>query len=159
MGHRNSLTLMLHFEGDTDLAQPPHDAWAKLSDARFLVQCVPGVEKVVQAEPGDAKCVLRPGLSFVRGTLEVTAKIVEAVVDEKVRIACHGKGIGSSNDLDLALAFAPKDAGTRIHWIADVKNLSGLLRAVPSGLLQAAAQKVIAQVWDAAKKKLEEKPK
>jgi carbon monoxide dehydrogenase subunit G len=138
---------MLRFEGDTNFPQPPAAVFARLSDARFLVQCIPGVESVSQAEPTVAVCVLRTGFSFIRGTLEITLRVVEAVEPQLLRFHAHGKGIGSSNDVEAVLNFAPLDGGTRIHWSADITNLTGLIKAVPQGLLKGAAQKVIADVW------------
>ena len=35
---------MLQFEGDRDFTLAPADLWAKLTDARFLVQCIPDVD-------------------------------------------------------------------------------------------------------------------
>jgi len=147
---------MLHFEGDTDFPQPPAAVFAKLSDARFLVQCIPGVEQVNTSEPAESICILRPGFSFVRGTLEITVQIVEATDASKIRALAHGKGIGSSNDVEAVLLLAPQDGGTRVHWTADVTNLGGLLKAIPQGLLRGAAQKVIADVWESIRVKLAE---
>ncbi len=138
---------MLHFEGDTDFSQAPAVVWTKLRDTRFLVDCIPGVESVSQAEADTAVCVLRPGFSFIRGTLEITLRVVEAAENTSLRVTAHGKGIGSGNDVETALTFIAHDGGTRIHWTADITNLTGLIKAVPQGLLKGAAQKVIGDVW------------
>jgi carbon monoxide dehydrogenase subunit G len=138
---------MLHFEGTREFAQPPADVLAKLSDARFLVQCIPGVESVSQAEPDRAVCVLRPGFAFVRGTLELTLRVVDRIPGTSARVLVHSKGIGTTSDVEAALALAARDAGTRVQWTADVKELGGLLKAVPQGLIKASAQKVIADAW------------
>jgi carbon monoxide dehydrogenase subunit G len=138
---------MLHFEGDSDLARSPADVSAKLSDARFLVQCIPGVQSVASAEADRAVCTLRPGFSFVRGNLEVTLRVVERVAEKSARLALHSKGVGSTSELDVELTFGPNDCGTRVHWTADLTQLGGLLKAVPQGLIKGAAQKVIADAW------------
>lgn len=145
---------MLHFEGDKEFPQPPAELWAKLSDARFLVECVPGVETVAKAEPTEAVWILRPGLSFMRGTLEITLTITEAVADTSVRVLAHSRGIGSTSTVESVLLFTPQANGTRIHWTADLKELGGLLKAVPQGLLKASAQKVISDVWAEVEAKL-----
>jgi carbon monoxide dehydrogenase subunit G len=121
--------------------------WAKLSDARTLADCVPGVESVARAEPQEVVCTIRPGLAFVRGTLEVTVRVVEAVPDTTLRYAVLSKGIGSSSEVEAVLALAPHDGGTRVHWTATVTQLGGLLKAVPQGLIRGAAEKVIADAW------------
>ena len=145
---------MLHFEGDKDIARGPAEIYAKLSDARFLVQCIPGGQPVGEPEPDRAVCKVRPALSFVTGALEVTVQVVERVPDSAVRVAIHSKGIGSSSDVDSALLLTPQEGGTRLHWVADVTRLGGLLKAVPSGLIRGAAQKVIGEVWDNVEAKL-----
>jgi len=145
---------MVRFEGDRDLALAPADAWAKLTDARFLVQCIPDVEKVTDVQPDRAALVLRPGFAFVRGTLDVTLQVVEAVSPASARVLLHSKGIGSSSDVEATLALAPQGEGTRVHWVAEVKSLGGLLKMVPSGLVRGAAQKVVGDVWNGIEAKL-----
>jgi carbon monoxide dehydrogenase subunit G len=145
---------MLRFEGDKEFPYPAADLWARLSDAQFLVQCVPGIDTVKRAEPGTAVWTLRPGLSFVRGTMEVTLTVAETVPDSLIRLLVHSKGIGTSSDVEVVFTLIPQETGTRIHWTTEVKALGGLLKAVPQGLIKASAQKVIADVWTQAEKKL-----
>jgi carbon monoxide dehydrogenase subunit G len=145
---------MLHFEGDRDFSRPPGEVWARLSDARFLIQCIPDAEPVGQPEAHTAACKLRPGFAFVRGTLEVTIRVSEAVEPSDVRLALHSKGIGASSDVEAALHFTAQGGGTRAHWTADVKSLGGLLKLVPQGLIRGAADKVINDVWKQVEAKL-----
>ena len=145
---------MLQFEGDNEFPYPTAELWARLSDARFLVQCVSGIDAVKLAEPAVAVWTLRPGLSFARGTLEVTLTVVEAVPSSSVRLLIHSKGIGASSDVEVMFTLIPQDNGTRIHWTTEVTQLGGLLKAVPHGLIKGAAQKVIADVWAEAEVKL-----
>jgi carbon monoxide dehydrogenase subunit G len=145
---------MLHFEGDTDFAQPLATVWSKLTDVNFVIDCIPDLQSVTHKDAEQFTCIVRPGFSFIRGTLEVTLKLADQVMEQSLRVKGHGKGIGSSNDVEVGMSFAPLGEGTRIHWIADVTNLGGLLKAMPKGLLQAAAQKVIGDVWASVKAKL-----
>ena len=120
---------MLHFEGDRDLPRPAPEVWVKLRDARFLVQCVPGVESVAESGPDRAVCTLRPGFAFVRGTLELTLQVVEVEAGKAARLLLHSKGIGTTSDVEAAYTVEPHDAGTHLHWTADVNDLGGLLKA------------------------------
>ena len=149
---------MLQFEGDKVFAQAPSELWAKLSDARFLVQCIPDVESVRDAQADQATLVLRPGFSFVRGTLEVSLRVVDTVEPKSARVVLHSKGIGSSSDVEAALDLAPLGEGTRVHWIAEVKTLGGLLKMVPPGLIRGAAQKVVGAAWVAVEARLNSPP-
>jgi uncharacterized protein len=145
---------MIRFEGDKDFPQPLSQTWTKLSDARFLVQCIPGVESVAHAEKSKAQCVLRPGFAFVRGTLELTLEIVEITPGSAERLLLHSKGIGSSSDVEANLTLSPSDRGTAVHWTAEIKTLGGLLKAIPQGLIKASAQKVVADALTAVEGKL-----
>jgi carbon monoxide dehydrogenase subunit G len=138
---------MPRFEGDREFSLSQEESWAKLTDARFLVQCIPDVESVTEQEADQAQLVLRPGFSFVRGTLEVSLRVVDAVHPSSARVLLQSKGIGNSSDVEAALQVTPREGGSRVHWAAEIKSLGGLLKMVPSGLIQGAAQKVIADVW------------
>ena len=144
----------MRFEGNRDIPQPSAAVWQRLSDARFLVQCVPDVESVSASEADRAVCIIRPGFAFVRGTLQLTIQVAEATPENRVRLFLQTKGIGSSSAAQASLVLIPQDAGTRIDWTVDVQSVGGLLKAVPQGLIKAAAQKVIADVWTSVDAKL-----
>ena len=133
---------MLRFEGSKDLPQTPAEVWNKLSDARFLVQCVPGMESVARAERTSAVCTLRPGFAFVRGTLELSLQVVDAVPDTSARL----------------WSVQPQGSGSRLTWSVEIKSLGGLLKAVPQGLIKATAQKVIDDALATVAAKVAAKP-
>jgi carbon monoxide dehydrogenase subunit G len=138
---------MLQFEGDKTFPLPPKDVFAKLSDARFLVECIPGREAVKLAEEKKAVCTQRPGFAFVRGTMELTIEVTEATADSSICFSQQAHGIGTSSTVETVVTLAATDGGTQVHWKAEVKHLGGLLKAIPSGLIRGAANKVIADVW------------
>jgi len=146
---------MLHFEGDRDFAQPPATLWTKLADIQFLARCVPDAQSTSFPEPDVAQVVLRPGLAFVRGTLDLTMRLTDRVEGKSARLHLTTKGIGSSSTVEASYTLAAHDGGSRLHWTADVVQFGGLLKAVPQGLLQAAAQKVIADAWTALEARLQ----
>jgi carbon monoxide dehydrogenase subunit G len=145
---------MIHFDGDKDFPQPPADLWARLTNAHFLVQCIPDVETVTRVDADGAECILRPGFSFVRGTLEITLVVAEKTPTSFARVLSRGKGIGSTSTVEVTLTLTPREQGTSVHWTADITELGGLLKAVPQGLIKAAAQKVIGDVWQRVEAKL-----
>ena len=149
---------MLRFEGDRDFRQVPAELWEKLSDARFLAQCIPDVESVRQAEPSRAEVVLRPGFAFVRGTLDLTLEVADAVAPTSERLVLHARGMGSSSDVEATLELAPQGEGTRVHWAVEIKALGGLLKPVPQGLIRGAAQKVVTDAWAAVDARLAAEP-
>jgi carbon monoxide dehydrogenase subunit G len=147
---------MMRFEGVRELPLSPAAVWQKLSDARFVVRCIPDVESISASQEDRAVCTIRPGLAFIRGSLDLTLQVAEAQPDSKMRWLIHTKGIGSSSDAEVTVTLAAQDSGTRVEWIADVLTLGGLLKAMPHGLIKAAAQKVIADVWMRVETKITE---
>lgn len=145
---------MLHFEGDQQSKQQPAAVHAKLCDTQFLADCLSSGQTITKQEKDTLVFQVRPGFSFARGTLEVTLRIVEATTPTLLRYHVRGKGIGSSNDVEAALTLSAHDDGTRIHWIVDITALGGLLKAVPKGLIHAAAEKVINDLWGTVMAKL-----
>jgi carbon monoxide dehydrogenase subunit G len=145
---------MLRFEDDKTSIAEVSACWAKLADLRFLTQCIPNIESVVQSQPDQVRFKLRPGVSFVRGSLDVTFKIDQLEPGKSARYSIHSQGIGSSSDVEALLTLEPVENGSHLHWTVDVKSLGGLLKALPQGLIKASAQKVIGDIWSAVEKNL-----
>jgi len=149
---------MLRFEGDKRLIPEPVTCWAKLTDLAFLTQCISNIEAVVQSQPDQARFKLRPGVSFVRGTLEVTVKIDQIEPAKSARYSIRSQGIGSSSDVEALLTLTPAENGSRVHWGVEIKSLGGLLKAIPQGLIKASAQKVIGDILAEVETKLNALP-
>lgn len=146
---------MLRFDGRKDFpGLAPAALFEKLSDAQFLVLCVPDVREVDRQDRESAAFTLRPGFAFIRGTLEVTLRVLEATAPGTIRLSLLSKGIGSSSEVETTLTLSALEAGTRVDWVAEVKSLGGLLKAVPHGLVRGAATKVIQDAWSAAEGRL-----
>jgi carbon monoxide dehydrogenase subunit G len=147
---------MLHFEGERDFSQAPAEVWGKLRDARFLVTCIPEATIKGESKRDRAVCSVRPGLAFVAGTLDTTVEILDAKEPTELRFLLSSKGIGTSSEVETSLTITATETGSRVRWAADVKKLGGLLKAVPTGLISAAAQKTIEDVWHGIAKKMGE---
>lgn len=119
----------------------------KLSDARFLVDCIPGNNKILKADAERAECKVKPGFTFAPGSLNATMERAETEPGKSISWNLFGKGIGMSNELQTKLTLSETDGTTVVHWQAEFTKLGGLLKAVPQGLIQGAAQKVIDDVW------------
>lgn len=145
---------MIHLEGDRPFPLPPQDLFPKLTDLGFLVRCLPDVAEVKDVQPATASLVIRPGLAFVRGDLNLIIEKVEESPPATARLLLRTKGIGSTSTVAAGFRLDPAEGGTLLHWTADVQELGGLLKAVPKGFIQGAAQKVITDVLTAIAGKL-----
>ena len=108
---------MLRFEGEKEFPRhPPEEVWAKLSDARFLVQCIPGGEVLGEPEADRAVCKVKPALSFVTGSLAEETRwpgfaaraSAETGVESMVgfRLFIEGDTLGALNLYSLAVSLA-----------------------------------------------------
>lgn len=147
---------MVHLEGTKEFSLPRHELWAKLTDLNFLVDCVPDVSQVREVKKDSASLVLRPGFSFIRGTMDLEIGKLEEVPGEMAKLRMKTKGIGQNSEVESAFNLEDKDAGTLVRWSVDVQHLGGLLKAVPHGLIHAGAQKVVTDLLAGIERKLVE---
>jgi len=139
---------MVRFDGDRLIGLPPDEVYARLTSTEFLVRCLPDVEEVRSVEETHAQIVLRPGFTFVRGSLDLTLKVLDKVPETQARLLLTTKGIGSGSEVEAGWTLEGSGSETKVIWFAEVKNLTGLLKLVPKGLITGAAEKVIHDTWE-----------
>jgi carbon monoxide dehydrogenase subunit G len=145
---------MQPFDGERIFSLPPDQLWPKLRDAAYLATCIPDGTPHAGATRDKAVCTVRPGFSFMRGSIDVTIDVLDSQEPTTLKFSQKSKGIGSTSEVETALTLSAHEQGTKVLWRAEVKNLGGLLKMVPSGLIRGAAQKVIEDVWKGVAEKL-----
>ena len=148
---------MIQFEGHKSFSLPMIELSGKLSDAGFLVNCLPDSEVTV-ATPDKASWKLRPKLSFLSGGgLHSEMTVIAREPGKSITYKIFSKAIGASSTVLTTLVFREAESGTDVDWTGELTEVTGLLKAVPKGLLQGTAQKVIEDVWTAVFAKLTKK--
>jgi carbon monoxide dehydrogenase subunit G len=148
---------MIQFEGDKSFSLPIMEVSLKLSDAGFLVNCLPDSE-ITEATPEKATWKLRPKLSFLTGGLNAEMTATAREPGKSVAFKVSTKTLGASSTVTTTLVFKEAEGGgTLVHWTGELTEVTGLLKAVPKGLLQGTAQKVIDDVWTAVTARLMQK--
>jgi len=140
-------------DGDRDFALPPEELFARLSNAAFLAGCLKDVE-VVRASADEAEWKMRPKLAFMSGSIESVLTITGRASPDEMRASVLSKGIGATAKVETRLTFVPHGEGTRVHWELEIVQLTGLLKLAPKALIQAAAGKVVDDVWQMIESKL-----
>ena len=138
---------MTQLSGEEHFTLEQTEIWARLTDTEFLAGCLPGLERVESDDSAFLVCRVRPGLSFLKGTIKVTLDAYGRQPPDSLRIRVHSKGIGSSALVETAVELTADDGGTRLAWVAEIVELGGLLKPVSRSLIQASARKVIADGW------------
>ena len=145
---------MQPFEGERIFPLPPEQLWPKLRDAAFLTQCIPESTPHEGGTRDKAMATVQPGFSFMRGSLDVTIEVIGGQEPTSITYSQKSKGIGSSSEVQTELTISPHEQGSMVRWRSEIKSMGGLLKLAPTGLLRAAAQKVIEDGWKGVAEKL-----
>jgi carbon monoxide dehydrogenase subunit G len=145
---------MVHFEGDKSFPLSIEEIASKLSNVEFLVGCLPDVQ-ITEIAPDHATWKVKPKLAFLTSSLNIEMHTTGREAGKSVAYQVVAKAIGASSTVAVTLAFtATENGGTAIHWTGDITQVTGLLKMVPTGLLQGSAHKVIEEVWVAVAARL-----
>ncbi|MFO0865113.1 MAG: SRPBCC domain-containing protein [Gemmataceae bacterium] len=136
----------MRFEGSLLLPRTIADVWPLLSDCRWLIQRLPDRTSESLLAEDHAKAVIRPGFSFVRGTLDVELRRRMSEPQSELEYVAASRSVGTRAELTTRMHLNAEDDATRMEWSVEITELGGLLKAVPSGLIRAAAQKAIDDV-------------
>lgn len=127
------------------------DAWAFIMDANKVAECLPGLEKldIVDADNFNAK--VRIGITFIKGTFDFKTRIFDRTPPKHVRLAAHGRGVGSTIDVEATLDLTDlQGGGTRMNWSAEAQ-VGGVIAGVGQDLMNRAAEKVVTDLFQAMK--------
>ena len=146
----------MKLEGSTVINAPRATAYGYLTDANFVGQCAPGVERVEELEPGKRfRVVVSVGFGIVKATFNTDVEFVEKRENEYARIKAVGKAPGSGANVGAELFFTDGEGGaTELKWVADVL-ITGTIAIVANRLMASVTQFMSKQFFDAARAKIE----
>ncbi len=140
------------FSGVESLPAAPAAVFAFLTDPDKMKTVVPDLVSAEKTAPNILKGVVRPGFSFIRGTLKFTMTIAEKTPTSgpgsEAQVTIFSEAIGAKMTVESTMRVEADGAGSKVHWTAQVTQLSGLIAAVPGGLIKAAADKTVRDGWE-----------
>ena len=146
----------LEFGGREVLGAPPERVFAVLTDLDGLPRIIPDVQSSARHDENALTCVVRPGFSFLRGTLSLTITAQDMRPPERADMRTVAKGIGTQITIVSKLKIVADGSGSQLNWQAEITELKGLVAAVSTALVKAAADQVIRQTWANMRKELGE---
>jgi 2-furoyl-CoA dehydrogenase large subunit len=146
----------IEFGGEERFAASPQRLYSLLTDLDAMTGTIPDLVSSEKVDERAMKCVVRPGFSFLRGTMRLTISLGECQPPESATMSVAAHGIGVSMNVVSQLRVAPDDGGSRLTWTARVEELKGLISAVSPGLITAAADQVIRHAWSQVRRQLGE---
>jgi len=145
----------MHYDGSFVVPATKQKVYDFVMDPAKITSIFPDVQDVKVIDDSNFSLKAKVGISFIRGMMDVKMTIVERTPPSFARMKAKGNGISSSVELDntFNIEDAPGGSGTLVKWAADAK-ISGLMASVGSRLMDAAAQKYVAEIIGSLKEKL-----
>lgn len=146
------------FSGTERLAASPDAVYAFVTNLDELVKIVPGLVSSERVGDSAIKCSVRPGFSFIRTTLKQTFTIVERVPGKRIVMQVDASGIGTAFTVKAEMDLSPAEGGAcDLKWTATIQKMTGLVAAVGTTIIRAAADQVIKQGFDGMRKAVEKR--
>ncbi len=144
------------FGGEERFAASPEKLYELLTNLDAMVTTIPDLVSAEKVDQRTMKCVVRPGFSFLRGTMRLTITLEDTKPIESAAMRVAAQGIGVSMNVLSRLRVSPEGTGSRLDWTARIQEIKGLISAVSPGLIKAAADQVIRHAWGQVHKQLGE---
>ena len=146
----------IEFGGEEHFRASPEKLYGLLTNLDAMAATIPDLVSSERADERTLKCVVRPGFSFLRGTMKLAIALGETSPPERATMSVAAQGIGVGMNVVSQLAIAPDGGGSILTWSAEVGELKGLIAAVSPSLISAAADQVIRHAWSQVRKQLGE---
>jgi len=135
------------FGGVEHFASSQERVFALLTDLDAMARAIPDLVSAEKVDEGTMKCVVRPGFSFLRGTMRLTIALGECRPPAQAAMTVEAQGIGVAMRVVSQLLIRSEGQGSLLEWSARIDELKGLVAAVSPGLIKAAADQVIRHAW------------
>ena len=146
----------IQFGGEEQFAAPPEKLFELLTNLESMAATIPDLVSAEKVDERTMKCVVRPGFSFLRGTMRLSIALGDTNPPNGAVMTVAAQGIGVSMNVLSRLAIAAEGDGSKLTWSARVEELKGLIAAVSPGLITAAADQVIRHAWSKVRAQLGE---
>lgn len=144
------------FGGQERFQAVPAALFAELTDLDRMAATIPDLVSSEKIDDRTLKCVVKPGFSFLRGTLKLTISLTSLEPPSHAAMTIDAQGIGAAMQIVSEMAVSPEGAGSRLDWNARLESARGLLASVPGGLVKAAADQLVRQTWQRVRERLGE---
>ncbi len=146
----------MHFEGEYRIKATQNHIYSVLVEPQRVVRYMPDVE-VLNLETIDADTVqgkVKTGVSFLKGTFSVQAKIVERDPPRRARMKVRSQGMGSTFDIETSMDLTADGSETLVAWKADAA-IRGTVASLGARLLPGLVEKKTKQFLEALRAELE----
>ncbi|HEX3654166.1 MAG TPA: SRPBCC domain-containing protein [Pirellulales bacterium] len=138
----------LEFGGTQQFSAPAERVFSFLTDLDAVASLIPDLQSSKRTGPQTVECVVRPGFSFLRGTLKLRIEIGNLEPPKRATMFVTAQGIGITMRIESQLDVEPTTDGSQLIWTARVTDQKGLVASLSPALVRAAADQVIRHAWE-----------
>jgi carbon monoxide dehydrogenase subunit G len=144
----------MNFSGIEHFDAPVETVFDQLTNLEFTAKTLPGLERVEKLDSTHLECRIKPGFSFLTGSMQMVFDVLESHRPSSARMRVKGKGIGASVVIETSIQLSPEGAGTKLEWSSEVTELGGLIKALSHALIEGAAKRIVSDSWITFRKHL-----
>lgn len=137
----------LEFGGIEDFQVDALTLFATLTDIDAVRDDIPDLVSSERIDDHTLRAVVRPGFSFLRGTMKLLIKLSDLQSPESAVMRVEASGIGVSMQIESRLSIERHGPHSKLQWRSTVSQLKGLIATVSPGLIKAAAEQIIENSW------------
>jgi carbon monoxide dehydrogenase subunit G len=144
----------LEYNGQERIPSDADTVWTFVNDPDKVGHCLPDVTEVTVQDPTHFDAVVRVGLGPVRGKLKFKFELQPDADARRMTMKIAGGGLGSAMDLTAGADIVRVDAvSTLLNWSGEAV-MRGPVASIGGRVLDAQAQKLIAQTFTNVRDKL-----
>ncbi|EHP70654.1 MAG: carbon monoxide dehydrogenase subunit G [Metallosphaera yellowstonensis] len=141
----------MKYQGEVKLDADKSTIWNILSNLDMVSSCFPGIKSVTK-EGDTYKVVGTAGIGFIKGEYKATVTFKDMIPMEGMTILAKGTGLNSNVDIMAKV----KIEDSKIAYDAEVR-VAGVLASVGARLMDPAVNKLISDLFDCLKQRVEKK--
>jgi uncharacterized protein len=144
----------LQYSGEETITASPDVVWAFVTDPEKIGRSLPEVLEVTVRDPTHVDAVVQVAVGPVRGKFKLKVELQPDASRRRIDMKVSGGGFGSAVDLTAgADVVAAGDATTLLKWSGQA-IARGPVAAIGGRVLDAQAQKLIAQAFGNVRQQL-----
>lgn len=146
--------MKFHLDGGVLIRTTPDRIYQSLNNLEFMVTAIPDLQsyKIVDADHFEAK--IKIGISLVRGTVDMKFFLTDKVEGQRAKLVGDGAGAGSNLHIESTFELSSAQDGTMMKWYSDAE-LGGVISGIGGSMLKGQSEKMISQIFQNIKSKLE----
>jgi len=145
----------LQYSGEEKITASPDVVWAFVTDPEKIARSMPEVVEVTVHDPTHVDAVVQVAVGPVRGKFKLKVELQPDPSRRRIDLKISGGGFGSAVDLTAGADVVDAGGGTTVLKWGGEAVARGPVAAVGGRVLDAQAQKLIAQAFGNVRQRIQ----